>query len=181
MPPSHIYNSFTPGVPDNTPQRYLRSSSVDRYINGPAGRPRKSARTSTVVHLEPVEEGDDSSHDVDEYKDHQYLESSPCRNIQRRSTRTRNMTREADASKHSARHMPKHDQETPTTPKTPPILASTATPARKATGKLAVVIETAPKAEKKITEKKPSQGSRRSSRVAATVAASRITETSVST
>ncbi|KAI1799133.1 hypothetical protein F4811DRAFT_127326 [Daldinia bambusicola] len=182
MPPSHVYSSFTPGALDNTPQRFLRSSSVDRYINGPAGRPRKSARTSTVVHLEPVEEGNDFSNDVDGYNGHQYLESSPCRNVQRRSTRTRYMTRKAEASNKVDRPVSKRSNKgTPTTPKTPSVTASTATPVRKAAGKLAdsklaVAIRTARK-----TEKKPSQDPRRSGRAAAVVATSRIAETSVST
>ncbi|OTB19301.1 hypothetical protein K445DRAFT_373056 [Daldinia sp. EC12] len=177
MPPSYSYSydASSPTPFHKTPHRVLHPSSVDRYINGPAGQPRKPAQPPTVLHLGSIEEEAGVFND-DEYNDRQYLELSPCYNIQRRSMRTRAMARlneETEADDEFVRGS-RRIQETPSRSEIPSsVIPDTNTPVRKAAGKLAVVIGTASK-----TKKKRSQDVRRSTRTAAAVATSRIAETS---
>ncbi|KAI8961131.1 hypothetical protein F5Y11DRAFT_348769 [Daldinia sp. FL1419] len=148
------------------PQRLLRSASRGMDIDLP--EPQRPKRRSTIVHMMPVKEGSPDDAQDNGGSQWDWEEESPCKKYQHKLAEGAAETSTNDGNgvtnrlvRKSARIQEKAVE---------PVVDDDIRPVRKAS-KLAVVLEVAPKAEKKST-----QALRRSTRAAAATAITRISE-----
>ncbi|KAI1642640.1 CHRromatin Organization modifier domain-containing protein [Daldinia loculata] len=176
MAPSRVQGASTIG---KKPHRLPRSSSIDRNVDVVVAQPQRPARPSTVVYLRPVKEEtdwdntDDDDEDDDNNGNHN-LEESPCQKSQRKLVKDNTKIKPGSTHEETGPVNQLARKSSRIQGKAVLNVARDGTkPVRKITRKLSVVLGIAPKAKKEY-----SQGPRRSTRVAAAAAISRIAETS---
>ncbi|KAI1655301.1 hypothetical protein F4813DRAFT_367469 [Daldinia decipiens] len=171
MAPSCIQDASTIG---KKPPHLLCSSSIDRNVDVAVAQPQRPARPSTVVYLRPVKEETDWDNTDDDDNSNHNLEESPCQKLQRKDVQNNTKIKPGSTQEQTGSVNQLSRKSSRIQKKAVLNVARGGTkPVRRATGKLSVVLGIAPKAKKEY-----SQGSRRSTRVAAAAATSRIAETS---
>ncbi|KAI0853501.1 CHRromatin Organization modifier domain-containing protein [Daldinia vernicosa] len=171
MAPSRVQGASTIS---KKPPRLLRSSSIDRNVDVVVAQPQRPARPSTVVYLRPVKEETDWDNSDDDDNGNHNLDESPCQKLQRKVVKNDTKIKPGGTHKETGPINQLARKSSRIQGKAALDVAGVDTkPARKATRKLSVVLGIAPTAEEE-----HSQGPRRSTRVAAATATSRITEAS---